>query len=90
MVVFGGDLRQTLPVVEYADGSEIVASSVTFNKVWTNVLLQYMPLGENIRANLDVDYHNFLLRVGDGVLPYELDVGSASVQLPERIVADTA
>lgn len=34
VVVFGGDLRQTLPIVEHSDRADIVAAAVIASAVW--------------------------------------------------------
>lgn len=42
VAVLGGDLRQTLPVVESAERPVIVASAVTSSKVWASGPLGFL------------------------------------------------
>ena len=39
-----------------------------------------------MRATVGSNYRDFLLRVGDGRLPYDLDIGANSVQLPNNVL----
>ena len=85
LVVLGGDLRQTLPVVELADRNEIVACAVTQSRLWRSGVVERLTLSRNQRAAADRDYRDFLLKVGEGRLPFDIDVGPYSVPLPQEI-----
>ena len=76
LVVLGGDLRQTLPVLEHAGRVEIVASA--------GAVMRF-SLSRNQRAATDPTYRDFLLRIGEGRLPFGTDVGPHSVHLPPEI-----
>ena len=85
LVVLGGDLRQTLPVLEHADRAEIVAATVTQSRLWRSGAVTRFSLSRNMRAATDPTYRDFLLRVGEGRLPFDIDVGPHSIHLPPEI-----
>eukprot|EP00435_Cladocopium_sp_Y103_P060653 s247_g22.t1 len=87
VVVLGGDLRQTLPVLEHADRSEIIANAITGSMVWANPVLRRVHLSSNIRTRHNVPFQNFLLQVGDGRVPYDADLGQRSIVLPNTFLA---
>ena len=82
LVLLGGDLRQTLPVMELASRAEIVAGAVTQSKLWKSGCVRRLRLTQNRRAALDDAYRAFLLEVGEGRVPYDMDVGPCSIALP--------
>ncbi|XP_027122061.2 uncharacterized protein [Coffea arabica] len=71
VVVFGGDFRQTLPVIQNATRDIQVQSSFVNSALWSS--LQKVSLKENMRALLDSPFSDFLLRVGDGTEPEDAD-----------------
>ena len=87
IVVFGGDTRQTLPVVEGGSRADIVASAVTSSLVWTRCSLIPISLDFNLRAATDPEFRAFLLRVGNGRQPFQLEYGPAAIFLPADIAA---
>ncbi len=87
LVIFGGDTRQTLPVVEGGSRADIVASAVTSSRVWANCLLIPISLDFNLRAATDPEFRAFLLRVGNGRQPFQLEYGPAAIFLPADIAA---
>lgn len=87
IIVFGGDLRQTLPIVEFGERADIVASAFVSSHIWSSGLLQHLKLTSNIRADRDVAFRDFLLRVGDGREARDLDYGPNTIFLPSEIVA---
>ena len=87
VVVFGGDLRQTLPVVELGDRNDIVASAFVSSSVWQQGLVKRLRLPFNIRAAEDAPFRDFLLRIGNGQQERDLELGPNAVVLPQHIVA---
>ncbi|XP_071918912.1 uncharacterized protein [Coffea arabica] len=63
-VVFGGDFRQTLPAVTRGYKEDIISTSLVMSPIWQQ--LTKLRLKENMRAHLDKNFCNFLLRIGDG------------------------
>ena len=64
MIVFGGDFRQTLPVIRMGNKSETIAASLTNSFLWPS--LCKLQLDENMRALLNPMFTKFLLQIGDG------------------------
>ncbi|XP_027155630.1 ATP-dependent DNA helicase PIF2-like [Coffea eugenioides] len=71
IVVFGGDFRQTLPVIPSASRGQQIEASFVNSSLWNT--LTKLSLSENMRAILDLPYSDFLLRVGEGLEPEDLD-----------------
>ncbi|XP_027086480.1 ATP-dependent DNA helicase RRM3-like [Coffea arabica] len=71
VVVFGGDFRQTLPVIRDATRDVLVQSSFVNSPLWT--ALQKITLTENMRAVMDRAFSEFLLRIGEGREPKDKD-----------------
>jgi hypothetical protein len=63
-VVFGGDFRQVLPVVRKGSRAQIVDTSLRRSELWN--CMQHLKLVQNMRAQNDPWFAEFLLRVGNG------------------------
>jgi ATP-dependent DNA helicase PIF1 len=63
-IVFGGDFRQTLPVVRKGSWAQIVDASLRRSYLWD--IMQHLRLERNMRAQKDPNFANFLLRIGGG------------------------
>ena len=87
VVLLAGDLRQTLPVVPFADRDEIIRCSVPSSRIWKSGCLQHFCLTQNLRAASDPAFSAFLLRIGDGSEPYDLEHGASTVHLPAQLLA---
>ncbi|XP_071909479.1 uncharacterized protein [Coffea arabica] len=67
VVVFGGDFRQTLPVIPNVSRDQQIEASFVHSPLWKT--LQKITLSENMRAISDRQYSEFLLRVEEGHEP---------------------
>jgi ATP-dependent DNA helicase PIF1 len=63
-VVFGGDFRQTLPVVRKGSRAQIVDASL--HRFYLLGLMQHLRLELNMRTQKDPEFASFLLRIGGG------------------------
>ena len=81
VVVFGGDFRQTLPVIEKASRDTLVKSSIVDSMLWPTMCK--LTLKENMRARLDPVFSSFLLRIGEGLEPTDKN---GQITLPSQIV----
>jgi ATP-dependent DNA helicase PIF1 len=79
-VVFGGDFRQTLPVVRKGSRAQIVDASLCRSYLWE--LMQHLRLEHNMRAQKDPEFAEFLLRVTGGT---EEVNDEGEVLLPESL-----
>ncbi|XP_027157966.1 ATP-dependent DNA helicase PIF1-like [Coffea eugenioides] len=81
VVVFGGDFRQTLPVIERATKQVLVEASFPNSILWSK--LHRLRLKQNMRAMLDPAFCQFLLRIGEGK---ERVDANGEITLPPDIV----
>ncbi|XP_073137470.1 uncharacterized protein [Henckelia pumila] len=65
IVVFGGDFRQTLPVILKGTKDEIIDSSIVMSPLWNQ--FHKLKLQKNMRASLDPQFSSYLLKIGDGI-----------------------
>ncbi|XP_027182204.1 uncharacterized protein LOC113780620 [Coffea eugenioides] len=71
VIVFGGNFRQTLPVIEQATKEVLLQSCFLNSPLWYK--LHKLKLTENMRVILDSQFSEFLLRVGEGREPVDLN-----------------
>ncbi|XP_076914147.1 uncharacterized protein LOC143573051 [Bidens hawaiensis] len=80
VVVFGGDFRQILPVVQNGSRSDIVNASLSSSHIWSKC--KVLRLTKNMRLTIGCDPSNFeetaqfadwLLELGEGKLGGEND-----------------
>ncbi|XP_027060682.2 uncharacterized protein [Coffea arabica] len=81
VIVFGGDFRQTLPVIEKASKRTLIDASLPNSPIWNK--FHMLKLTENMRAILDPAFSEFLLRVGEGREPVD---PQGQITLPNDIV----
>lgn len=85
VIVFGGDFRQLLPVVQYGSRTQIIAESVISNKLWDRCFPVH--LSENMRAQGDSAFCEWLLAVGTGQLPLADGMKNYNViQIPDNML----
>lgn len=87
-IVFGGDFRQVLPVVRHGNRTTIVESNVKQSPLWSYVTQRKLTV--NMRANGDLEFCNWLLKLGNGELNIQTDISPDAVKIPrECYVSDT-
>ncbi|KAG5594043.1 hypothetical protein H5410_035275 [Solanum commersonii] len=64
VVVFGGDFRQTLPVVRNGKKEDFISQSLLYSHIWNH--LEKLCLSENMRAKKDPAFCAYLIRIGNG------------------------
>ncbi|XP_057252064.1 uncharacterized protein LOC125494157 [Beta vulgaris subsp. vulgaris] len=94
VVVFGGDLRQILPVVPKGSRQDIVFSAINSSYLWD--FCQVLRLTKNMRlttgsSNSNVDeireFSDWILNVGDGKVG-DLNDGEADIEIPHEMLVD--
>ena len=81
-VVFGGDFRQTLPVIQRGVRQQIVASTLCRGKLWKDIEVHYLYQNMRLeRTPESVEHAKWLLDIGAG---NNLDA-SETIQLPEEM-----
>ena len=91
VVVFGGDFRQTLPVVGKRQGrAGIVSKTIQKCDFWPSVQLLRLTINERVRQNGNDDqaqrFSNFLLQIGEGKVPFHPELGPNIVRFPDEYV----
>ncbi|XP_070022497.1 ATP-dependent DNA helicase PIF1-like [Nicotiana sylvestris] len=64
VIVFGGDFRQTLPVVRNGKKEDFIHESLLYSKIWNK--LEKLYLSENMHARTDPSFCEYLLQIGNG------------------------
>ncbi|KAL0381197.1 UNVERIFIED_CONTAM: hypothetical protein Sangu_0184000 [Sesamum angustifolium] len=67
VMILGGDFRQVLPIIINGTKSQIIKASIVESSLWSSV--KVLNLSENMRAQHDPHFSDFLLRVGYGDEP---------------------
>lgn len=81
IIVFGGDFRQTLPVVRNGEKEDFIYESLLYSKIWNK--LEKLHLSENMRARNDPTFCEYLLRIGNG----EETLNSENkIQIPDSLI----
>jgi len=79
-VLFGGDFRQTLPVIPHGTGQQMVAASIRRSILWNQVKMHYLHQNMRLERTPEMeDFARWLLDVGSGV---NLD-DSGKVEIPQ-------
>ncbi|KAL7117461.1 hypothetical protein ACP275_03G072900 [Erythranthe tilingii] len=81
IVLFGGDFRQTLPIVAGGSRDLLIGASLVSSVLWQDI--RRLQLSENMRAKTDPDFANLLLRVGNGVETFMFD---NNIRLPSHML----
>jgi len=64
VMVFGGDFRQVLPIVPRGTRAQISDATLLQSYIWDDIKI--IRLKQNMRAQNDVWFSQFLLRISDG------------------------
>ncbi|UYV67510.1 hypothetical protein LAZ67_5001019 [Cordylochernes scorpioides] len=83
VIVFGGDFRQCLPVIPNGTRTEIVDSCIKQSYLWSN--FSRLPLEANMRCS-DIDYCEWLLKLGNGELTNEHNLGEDVIEIPSEML----
>ncbi|KAL6580232.1 hypothetical protein OROMI_008256 [Orobanche minor] len=79
-IVFGGDYRQTVPIIIGGSRSDTIDACLINSHLWCSI--RKIHLLQNMRAREDPDFTDFLLKVGDGSQPY---VHTDNIRLPLKM-----
>ena len=83
VIVFGGDFRQVLPVVPRGTRAQIMDATLLRSYIWDNIKI--IKLQQNMRAQSDIWFSEFLLRIGNGT---EESFANDYVQHPHDILIE--
>lgn len=79
-VVFGGDFRQVLPVVRKGSRAQITDATLRRSYLWE--CMRQLRLVQNMRAQDDLQFADYLLRIGNGVEDADAE---GCVRIPDNI-----
>ncbi|KAL6565353.1 hypothetical protein OROGR_002304 [Orobanche gracilis] len=79
-IVFGGDFRQTIPIIIGGGRSDAVDACLINSRLWCSI--RKIHLLQNMRAKGDSNFRDFLLRVGRGTQPY---IQNDNIRLPAEM-----
>ncbi|XP_039803734.1 uncharacterized protein LOC120667807 [Panicum virgatum] len=65
VMLFGGDIRQVLPVVPRGTRAQIIDATLLRSYIWESV--RWIRLTQNMRAQADTWFAYYLLRIGNGI-----------------------
>lgn len=81
VMVFGGDFRQVLPVVPKGTMQQTISASLVKSNLWNKMVR--LSLSRNMRARSDPEFGDFLLRVGNGEEPTDIE---GNIKIPKEMV----
>ena len=85
--MFGGDFRQTLPIVVRGQEADIVQNCVKSSPLW--LLCKNFKLSKNMRAGEDENFADFVLSIGNNSCPHKVDEPfQGCVKLPSEIICN--
>ena len=83
-MLFGGDFRQTLPVIPHGLRQQIVSASIRRSSIWDHVEMHYLHQNMCLEQSPDMQHFaHWLLQIGAGT---HLDINSQSIQVPHNII----
>ena len=93
IIVFSGDFRQTLPVVQQAGRAGIVAKTLKRCSFWNDVQILKLTINERVRRNGDTpeakEFAKFLVDLGEGKLPLHPEIGQNMVRIPDNYIFES-
>ena len=82
IMILGGDFRQVLPVIRFANRSELVAASLKSSDLWP--YFKIMHLHQNMRTGLgEEEFSKWLIKLGNGELTSNED---DEIELPSSCI----
>ncbi|CAF1527640.1 unnamed protein product [Rotaria magnacalcarata] len=84
IMVLGGDFRRVLPVVRFANRSQLVAASLKSSELWH--YFKTIRLSKNMRTGLsEEEFSEWLIKLGNGELPAS---ENDEIDLPTGCISD--
>ena len=88
VICFGGDPRQTLPVVRRGGRAQIVRSCIQMSPLYSS--MKEHKLTQNMRTDPEeVEFSEYILKIGNGEEELHTDIGENTIQIPETYLVDT-
>ena len=88
VICFGGDPRQTLPVVRRGGRAQIVRACIQMSPLYSS--MKEHRLSQNMRTDPEeVEFSEYILKIGNGEEELHTDIGENTVNIPETYLVDT-
>ena len=83
-VLFGGDFRQTLPVIPHGLREQIVAASLRRSHLWQHVEMHYLHQNMRLEQSPDMlQFAQWLLQIGAGS---QVDIHTQNITVPDNMI----
>ena len=93
IVIFGGDFRQTLPVIKGGDARQVTSSTAKKSIIWRDIVQFGLLQNERVRRNGNTPssrlFSEFLLSIGEGIVQNENTISEHSIKIPETYILPT-
>ena len=88
VICFGGDPRQTLPVVRRGGRAQIVRACIQMSPLFS-MMIEH-KLTKNMRTDSDeVQFSDYLLKIGNGKEKVFTDIGDSTIKIPGEYLVDS-
>jgi ATP-dependent DNA helicase PIF1 len=91
IMIFGGDFRQTLPIVKHGNRSKIVSSCINRSYLWHYMKIYTFTINKRIELSSTThkiekkQFNRYLMRIGAGTEPNFKELGDDIIKLPNDI-----
>ena len=83
-VLFGGDFRQTLPVIPHGLRQQFVSASIRRSSLWQHVHIHYLHQNMRLEQSPDMqEFAHWLLEIGAGT---QLNNNIATIDIPQHMI----
>ena len=90
-VVFSGDWRQCLPIVKHGGRGEIVNACLRCSYLWKKIIVKNLTRNMRVQQSGDSkDFSDLLLKIGDGNMLENENMGENMVKLPEELFLNSS
>ena len=101
LVIFGGDFRQTLTVVEGGGRAEIIEHCIKSSYLWSDINVRKLTINERVKREENANnkerlniWSKFLLDVGDGKLTAPAEIQQQFlkhdvIEIPNNIISES-
>ena len=88
VVCFGGDPRQTLPVVRRGGRAQIVRACIQMSPLYSS--MREHKLSQNMRTDPEeVEFSDYILKIGNGEEDIFTELGENAIKISESYLVDT-
>ena len=90
-VVFSGDWRQCLPVIKRGGRGEVVNACLKSSYLWKSMIEKNLTRNMRVeQKGKSKDFSDLLLKIGDGEIMENKEMGENMVKLPEELFIDSS